>query len=140
MTGAAKIAAPATAVEVFFRKSRRVEFCTVRLRLGVSILAFRRALLWTYHRLSSRQSIFGGRSFMAREIQTVLGIDMGTESVGSAWVDLTAKEFDFAVSVFPRGVEKGDEQRGATAGAPRPNGPLRSLTRPNWALPSRAFR
>jgi CRISPR-associated endonuclease Csn1 len=50
---------------------------------------------------------------MAREIQNVLGIDIGTESVGSAWVDLEANDFDLAASIFPRGIEESDRDRGA---------------------------
>lgn len=51
---------------------------------------------------------------MGSPIRNVLGIDIGTESVGSAWVDLEANDFEFAVSIFPRGVEEGsDRGRGA---------------------------
>ncbi|MGA2033691.1 MAG: hypothetical protein ABSG68_15670 [Thermoguttaceae bacterium] len=37
---------------------------------------------------------------MAKKIQHILGIDIGTESVGSAWVDMKAEDFDFAVKRF----------------------------------------
>lgn len=50
---------------------------------------------------------------MTREKRYLLGIDIGTESVGSAWVDLQARDFDFAVGIFPRGVEERDDKRGA---------------------------
>ena len=42
-----------------------------------------------------------------------LGIDIGTNSVGSAWIDTQTKEVAMGVSVFPAGVEDSDEKRGA---------------------------
>lgn len=43
----------------------------------------------------------------------LLGLDIGTNSVGSAWVDLQDEQLDLAVSVFPAGVEETDKGRGA---------------------------
>jgi CRISPR-associated endonuclease Csn1 len=44
---------------------------------------------------------------------TTLGLDIGSNSVGSAWVDEETKEIRVGVSVFPAGVEEKDEGRGA---------------------------
>lgn len=46
------------------------------------------------------------------EVGCVLGLDIGTNSIGSAWVDLAERQIDMAVSVFPAGVEERDEKRG----------------------------
>jgi len=43
----------------------------------------------------------------------ILGLDVGTNSVGSAWVDTEAHTIKMGVSVFPAGVEEGDQKRGA---------------------------
>ena len=43
----------------------------------------------------------------------ILGLDIGTNSVGSAWIDLEREEVRVGVSVFPAGVEQKDEGRGA---------------------------
>ncbi len=56
---------------------------------------------------------FCGEATMSEGIRDVLGIDIGTESVGSTWVNLKANDFDLAVSIFPRGIEESDKQRGA---------------------------
>lgn len=42
-----------------------------------------------------------------------LGLDIGSNSVGSAWVDTDRKEIHLGVSVFPAGVEETDVKRGA---------------------------
>lgn len=42
-----------------------------------------------------------------------LGLDIGTNSVGSAWVDTETREIAVGVSVFPAGVDEADDQRGA---------------------------
>jgi CRISPR-associated endonuclease Csn1 len=42
-----------------------------------------------------------------------LGIDIGSNSVGSAWIDLKNKQISMGASVFPAGVEESDEKRGA---------------------------
>ena len=42
----------------------------------------------------------------------VLGLDIGTNSVGSALVDLKAKTITLGVSVFPAGVEESEGKRG----------------------------
>lgn len=42
-----------------------------------------------------------------------LGLDIGTNSVGSAWVDTDQEEISLGVSVFPAGVDEADDQRGA---------------------------
>lgn len=43
----------------------------------------------------------------------ILGLDIGTNSVGSAWVDTEKQEVTCGVSVFPAGVEETEEGRGA---------------------------
>jgi CRISPR-associated endonuclease Csn1 len=43
----------------------------------------------------------------------VLGLDIGSSSVGSAWVDTEAEEVCLGVGVFPAGVEERDTGRGA---------------------------
>ncbi|MHC4444259.1 MAG: hypothetical protein ACYTA5_16805, partial [Planctomycetota bacterium] len=42
-----------------------------------------------------------------------LGLDIGTNSVGSAWVDTEREEISLGVSVFPAGVEETDTKRGS---------------------------
>lgn len=42
-----------------------------------------------------------------------LGLDIGSNSVGSAWVNLDSREIHLAASVFPAGVEEQDGKRGA---------------------------
>lgn len=43
----------------------------------------------------------------------LLGLDIGSNSVGSAWVDTNKKAIEFGNSVFPAGVEESMEKRGA---------------------------
>ena len=45
--------------------------------------------------------------------ETILGLDIGSNSVGSAWIDTEKREIYFGVSVFPAGVEESDTNRGA---------------------------
>jgi CRISPR-associated endonuclease Csn1 len=42
-----------------------------------------------------------------------LGLDIGSNSVGSAWVDTDKKEIVMGVSVFPAGVDESDTKRGS---------------------------
>lgn len=44
---------------------------------------------------------------------TYLGLDIGSNSVGSAWIDTKTGEMLVGVSVFPAGVEESDTKRGA---------------------------
>ncbi|MBN2182090.1 MAG: type II CRISPR RNA-guided endonuclease Cas9 [Sedimentisphaerales bacterium] len=44
---------------------------------------------------------------------TTLGLDIGSNSVGSAWIDLKRKSIKMGVSVFPAGIEESDTKRGA---------------------------
>jgi CRISPR-associated endonuclease Csn1 len=44
---------------------------------------------------------------------TVLGLDIGSNSVGSAWIDFEKKTIRAGVSVFPAGVEESEKGRGA---------------------------
>ena len=37
-----------------------------------------------------------------------LGLDIGTNSVGSAWVDTKKKDIQLGVTIFPAGVEDSD--------------------------------
>jgi CRISPR/Cas system Type II protein with McrA/HNH and RuvC-like nuclease domain len=48
-----------------------------------------------------------------------LGLDIGSNSVGSAWVDTDAKTIHLGVSVFPAGVDETDTKRGAPLGRKR---------------------
>ena len=43
----------------------------------------------------------------------ILAFDIGTNSVGSAWIDTKQQKIKLAVSVFPAGVEASDSKRGA---------------------------
>lgn len=45
--------------------------------------------------------------------KVILGLDIGTNSVGSAWIDLENHEIYLGCSVFPAGVEESDQKRGA---------------------------
>ncbi len=46
-------------------------------------------------------------------VSHVLGLDIGSNSVGSAWIDFERKDIRVGVSVFPAGVnEKSDDARG----------------------------
>ena len=51
----------------------------------------------------------------------LLGLDIGTNSVGSAWVDTYSKIIQLGVSVFPAGVEESEEKRGAPKNQARRN-------------------
>ena len=42
-----------------------------------------------------------------------LGLDIGSNSVGSAWVDTERQEVHLAASVFPAGVDEQENKRGA---------------------------
>lgn len=46
-------------------------------------------------------------------MSTSLGIDVGTNSVSSAWVDFDNKSVCLGVSVFPAGVEKREDKLGS---------------------------
>lgn len=48
-----------------------------------------------------------------------LGLDIGSNSVGSAWVDHKTGEITVGVSVFPAGVDESDEKRGDPKNAKR---------------------
>jgi CRISPR-associated endonuclease Csn1 len=50
---------------------------------------------------------------------TSLGLDIGSNSVGSAWVDTGKKEIRLGDSVFPAGVEDSDDKRGKPRNAKR---------------------
>ncbi|OHB50482.1 MAG: type II CRISPR RNA-guided endonuclease Cas9 [Planctomycetes bacterium GWF2_41_51] len=43
----------------------------------------------------------------------LLGLDLGTNSVGSAWIDTDKKIIKMGVGVFPAGVEESEDKRGA---------------------------
>jgi CRISPR-associated endonuclease Csn1 len=43
----------------------------------------------------------------------IIGLDIGSNSVGSAWVDTDMQDIRLGVSVFPAGVEERDDKRGA---------------------------
>ena len=42
-----------------------------------------------------------------------LGLDIGSNSVGSAWVDTDSREVHLAASIFPAGVDEREDKRGA---------------------------
>lgn len=48
-----------------------------------------------------------------------LGLDIGSNSVGSAWVDTEARTVTLGCSVFPAGVEESEAKRGTPKGAAR---------------------
>lgn len=48
-----------------------------------------------------------------------LGLDIGSNSVGSAWVDTQAQSIHVGVSIFPAGVEESDTKRGQPVGQKR---------------------
>jgi CRISPR-associated endonuclease Csn1 len=50
---------------------------------------------------------------MREATMKLLGLDIGTNSVGSAWVDTEARAITMGVSVFPAGVEESEGKRGA---------------------------
>ena len=43
----------------------------------------------------------------------LLGLDIGSNSVGSAWIDTEKRIIQIADSVFPAGVEESEKKRGA---------------------------
>jgi len=45
--------------------------------------------------------------------KVILGLDIGTNSVGSAWVDLENQEISLGCSIFPAGIEESEQKRGA---------------------------
>lgn len=61
----------------------------------------------------------------------ILGLDIGTNSVGSAWVNTEEKTIATAVSIFPEGVEETDKERGGPKGQHRRQmrGQRRSIAR-----------
>lgn len=44
---------------------------------------------------------------------TTIGLDIGSNSVGSAWIDLKRKSIKIGAGVFPAGIEESDRKRGA---------------------------
>lgn len=65
----------------------------------------------------------------------VLGLDIGSNSVGSAWVDLRKGTITAGVSVFPAGVDEADDKRGEPKNAKR-----RMTRRTRITLARRAHR
>jgi CRISPR-associated endonuclease Csn1 len=49
----------------------------------------------------------------------ILGLDIGSNSVGSAWIDMEKGAIDIGLSVFPAGVDETDEMRGEPKNAKR---------------------
>ncbi len=66
-----------------------------------------------------------------------LGLDIGSNSVGSAWVDTENNDICVGVSVFPAGVDETDTQRGDPIGKARR---LKRLQRRNLARRSKRKR
>ncbi len=52
-------------------------------------------------------------------VRHVLGLDIGTNSVGSAWIDTQTGEITAGLSVFPAGVDETDDKRGDPKNAKR---------------------
>jgi CRISPR-associated endonuclease Csn1 len=52
-------------------------------------------------------------------VTVTLGLDIGSNSVGSAWIDTDKKEIVLGLGVFPAGVEDSDEKRGKPKNAAR---------------------
>lgn len=50
---------------------------------------------------------------------TYLGFDVGSNSVGSAWIDTDSGEITTGVSIFPAGVDESDDKRGDPKNAKR---------------------
>lgn len=48
-----------------------------------------------------------------------LGLDIGSNSVGSAWIDESSKEVHAGTSIFPAGVDESDDKRGDPKNAKR---------------------
>ena len=48
-----------------------------------------------------------------------LGLDIGSNSVGRAWIDTEKGTIECGVSIFPSGVEEKDEERGEPVGRAR---------------------
>ncbi len=69
-----------------------------------------------------------------------LGIDIGSNSVGSAWIDHETGEIATGVSVFPAGVDESDEQRGAPKNAKRRMARRARITLARRAARKRALR
>jgi CRISPR-associated endonuclease Csn1 len=65
----------------------------------------------------------------------ILGLDIGSNSVGSAWVDAENGHITVGVSVFPAGVDESDEKRGDPKNAKR-----RNVRRTRVTLARRAAR
>ena len=65
----------------------------------------------------------------------VLGLDIGSNSVGSAWIDLASGEITVGLSVFPAGVDESDEKRGDPKNAKR-----RTTRRSRLTLARRSHR
>ena len=49
----------------------------------------------------------------------ILGLDIGSNSVGSAWIDLEKGSIDVGLGVFPAGVDETDDKRGEPKNAKR---------------------
>ena len=67
--------------------------------------------------------------------KVVLGLDIGSNSVGSAWIDHETGKITVGVSVFPAGVDESDEKRGDPKNVKR-----RGARRTRITLARRAFR
>ncbi|MFM9966058.1 MAG: hypothetical protein ACKV2Q_33170 [Planctomycetaceae bacterium] len=64
-----------------------------------------------------------------------MGLDVGSNSVGSAWVDHQTGKFTVGLSIFPAGVDESDEKRGDPKNAKR-----RATRRSRITLARRAQR
>jgi len=65
----------------------------------------------------------------------ILGLDIGSNSVGSAWIDTESGDVTTGVSVFPAGVDEADDKRGEPKNAKR-----RMMRRARITLARRAER
>lgn len=62
---------------------------------------------------------FVKRFVLGCDMPTYLGFDIGSNSVGSAWIDTDTGEITTGVSIFPAGVDESDEKRGDPKNAKR---------------------
>lgn len=65
----------------------------------------------------------------------VLGLDIGSNSVGSAWIDVKSGKITTGLSIFPAGVDEADDKRGEPKNAKR-----RATRRARITLARRAVR
>ena len=71
---------------------------------------------------------------------TVLGLDIGSNSVGSAWIDAKTGTITRGISIFPAGVDETDDKRGDPKNANRRNARRTRITLARRAQRKRELR